>query len=571
MTPSGVSERCRGDVLHQRISSIAMASSRTAKMPETARSGNRCWSAAPATTPADGRDPDEHALGEVDVAVKALDCRREERDDDDRGEAGPGRNPLAEAEPEDQERDDHGSAADPEEAAECPGRGRDQAELDHPVARRTRRDTKPLSRVRPTPTPILEPLAPIRAAPGGPLRRRRHAWRRSSTTRRRRPSRVRRARCCAARRPLSPASPASPAGAARAARLIVGLDEIAYAGNHGLELLGPGDARAALDPALGDRGARRGRFRRPPRWRPSSPASACGSRTRDRSRRSTGAARRRGGGRGARARTRGSRPRRPARPALRPDGARAPPDQRSRQGDRRARAWSSGAQCSRALFGGDDRTDLDAFGALRQLARVAGSSAPSASASPPRRPRPARDEADASSPEPRASPAAGCSSESTRCCSATCCGHGPARRRGRHGARRGQRRRRQPRGRRGGAGRRRRLVADRRRSAGSSSVARRDRRGGQPRARRGAHRDQPASREPGPDRVPSAVADRRISRCVVGIAGWVWPQVAAIGAGFAIGIALAWRGREAAVAAIEERDGVRFYVEPSSALRAACG
>ena len=46
-----------------------------------------------------------------------------------------------------------------------------------------------------------------------------------------------------------------------------------------------------------------------------------------------------------------------------------------------------------------------------------------------------------------------------------------------------------------------------------------------------------------------------------------WPQVAAIGAGYAILIALAWRRREQAVAAIEERDGVRFYVEPSSALR----
>jgi hypothetical protein len=51
-----------------------------------------------------------------------------------------------------------------------------------------------------------------------------------------------------------------------------------------------------------------------------------------------------------------------------------------------------------------------------------------------------------------------------------------------------------------------------------------------------------------------------------GALGWAWPQVAAIGAGYAMLIALAWRRREAAVAAIEERDGVRFYVEPSSAL-----
>lgn len=47
----------------------------------------------------------------------------------------------------------------------------------------------------------------------------------------------------------------------------------------------------------------------------------------------------------------------------------------------------------------------------------------------------------------------------------------------------------------------------------------------------------------------------------------VAPQIAAIGAGYAIGFALAWRRREAAVTAIEERDGVRFYVEPGSALQ----
>ena len=51
-----------------------------------------------------------------------------------------------------------------------------------------------------------------------------------------------------------------------------------------------------------------------------------------------------------------------------------------------------------------------------------------------------------------------------------------------------------------------------------------------------------------------------------GIAGIFWPQVAAIGAGYAILIALAWRRRESAVQAIEDRDGVRFYVEPSSGL-----
>jgi hypothetical protein len=52
----------------------------------------------------------------------------------------------------------------------------------------------------------------------------------------------------------------------------------------------------------------------------------------------------------------------------------------------------------------------------------------------------------------------------------------------------------------------------------------------------------------------------------VGALAWIWPQVPAVGAGYAILNALAWRNRERAVTAIEERDGVRFYVEPSSAF-----
>lgn len=53
---------------------------------------------------------------------------------------------------------------------------------------------------------------------------------------------------------------------------------------------------------------------------------------------------------------------------------------------------------------------------------------------------------------------------------------------------------------------------------------------------------------------------------IVGGLAWLLPQVAAVGTGFAILNALAWRNRERAVTAIEERDAVRFYVEPSSAL-----
>jgi hypothetical protein len=54
---------------------------------------------------------------------------------------------------------------------------------------------------------------------------------------------------------------------------------------------------------------------------------------------------------------------------------------------------------------------------------------------------------------------------------------------------------------------------------------------------------------------------------VAGVLGFIFPGVAAIGAGFALAVALIWRPREGAVAAIEERDGIRFYVEPGSALQ----
>jgi hypothetical protein len=49
-----------------------------------------------------------------------------------------------------------------------------------------------------------------------------------------------------------------------------------------------------------------------------------------------------------------------------------------------------------------------------------------------------------------------------------------------------------------------------------------------------------------------------------GILGIFLPQVSAVAAGFAIIWALAWRRQASAVAAIEERDGVRFYVDRTS-------
>ena len=42
------------------------------------------------------------------------------------------------------------------------------------------------------------------------------------------------------------------------------------------------------------------------------------------------------------------------------------------------------------------------------------------------------------------------------------------------------------------------------------------------------------------------------------------PQVSSVAAGFAIIWALAWRRQDAAVVAIEERDGARFYVDRTS-------
>ena len=49
--------------------------------------------------------------------------------------------------------------------------------------------------------------------------------------------------------------------------------------------------------------------------------------------------------------------------------------------------------------------------------------------------------------------------------------------------------------------------------------------------------------------------------------GLIAPQVPGIATGFAIIGSLAWRRQEAAVAAIEDRDGVAFYVEPTSPLK----
>jgi hypothetical protein len=54
---------------------------------------------------------------------------------------------------------------------------------------------------------------------------------------------------------------------------------------------------------------------------------------------------------------------------------------------------------------------------------------------------------------------------------------------------------------------------------------------------------------------------------LAGGVAFLLPQVATIGCGYALISALAWRNHAAAVTAVEERDGVRFYVEPNSPFK----
>ena len=115
---------------HCRISSIAIATSSAAKRRETVRCGDPLLDRGADHDADDRRDRQQQAGDDVDVAVDAaLGERAERADQDDRGEAGAGREPLPVAEPEDQQGDDDRAAADPEEAAEDARRGADRGEL----------------------------------------------------------------------------------------------------------------------------------------------------------------------------------------------------------------------------------------------------------------------------------------------------------------------------------------------------------------------------------------------------------------------------------------------------------
>jgi hypothetical protein len=75
-----------------------------------------------------------------------------------------------------------------------------------------------------------------------------------------------------------------------------------------------------------------------------------------------------------------------------------------------------------------------------------------------------------------------------------------------------------------------------------------------------------------PSEAPARIALGRlwpiaVTAVAAGVLGVFYPGVSAIGAGYALLVAVGWRSREAAVRAIEERDAVQFFVTPGSVLR----
>ncbi|HEY2479614.1 MAG TPA: hypothetical protein VGI17_12905 [Solirubrobacterales bacterium] len=75
-----------------------------------------------------------------------------------------------------------------------------------------------------------------------------------------------------------------------------------------------------------------------------------------------------------------------------------------------------------------------------------------------------------------------------------------------------------------------------------------------------------------PSESPARVALQRlwpiaVTAIIAGGLGLFFPGVAIIGTGYALIVSLAWHTREGAVQAIEERDGVRFFVVPTSAFK----
>jgi trehalose 6-phosphate phosphatase len=154
---------------------------------------------------------------------------------------------------------------------------------------------------------------------------------------------------------------------ASAARRIVGLDELTYAGNHGLELLGPGDVEPRLDPALGRRGAAAEGFVARLDW---ADLGGYGLRLEDKG--PIQAIHWRGSPREAAAEQRARRlAELAAEQGLVPHFGRKVLELRPVADVHKgvaARRLIGDSGARRALFGGDDRTDRDAFAALADLA-----------------------------------------------------------------------------------------------------------------------------------------------------------------------------------------------------------
>ena len=75
-----------------------------------------------------------------------------------------------------------------------------------------------------------------------------------------------------------------------------------------------------------------------------------------------------------------------------------------------------------------------------------------------------------------------------------------------------------------------------------------------------------------PEHRPTAVVLNRLwplllSTVAAGAIGFLFAQVPAVACGFAVIWSLAWRHQDSAVLAIEERDGVTYYVERTSPIR----
>ena len=153
------------------------------------------------------------------------------------------------------------------------------------------------------------------------------------------------------------------------AREMVGVEELTYSGNHGLELLAPGEATPRLDPALGGRGEAAAGFVARLDW---PPLERLGLRLEDkgpiqaihwRLAPDPGAAQERAEAIAERAGEHGLIPHRgrmvlELRPVVEVDNGVA------------SRRLIEDAGARRALFGGDDATDRDAFAALRELERA---------------------------------------------------------------------------------------------------------------------------------------------------------------------------------------------------------